>query len=404
MTTAPHAYTRTTVVTRFTACAAAIAFSLVVGCRQGDADDAPPSDGSTPVVGVRTAIATRQPFRETIDVIGTVTARPGHVAELSAPAPTRIAHIFVAVGQRVAAGAPLVEFDRAPFDAQAQSAEVALTTAEHAYERARRLVDAGILARKDLDQAANDQARARADALAARRAQEFATLRSPITGVVTRLSAVLGGAADPGQSVVEIADPSALDILLTVSPSAAARVRPGAAVIVSAGQRMAIDSASEATAGAEPLGTGTVKDIGATVDAVSRAVLVRASIARPARTLRIGETVFGSIVIATRPNAITVPVEALVPDGEGMKVFILDSALIAHATPVTVGARTNIAAEITGGLAGGETVITYGAYGVTDSARVVPTNPGVRTPERGLTGGGDPSGKASSSTPQGRRP
>lgn len=344
---------------------------IVTGCRaDGGADAAEPSGEGAAVVGVRTAVATRQPFRETIDAIGTVAARPGHIAQLSAPAPTRVTRIFVVVGERVSADSPLVEFDRAPFDAEARSAEVALTTAEHAYERAKRLVDAGILARKDLDQAANDQARARADAVAARRARELATLRSPISGVVTRLSAVLGGPADPSQPLVEVADPRSLDILLTVPPSAAARVRPGTAVALSAGQRDAGDSASGP--GVEALGTGTVKDIGATVDSASRSVLVRAEIARPARALRIGETVFASIVVDTRRNAVTVPVDALVPEGEGMKVFVLDSARVAHATPVMVGARTDKLAEITRGLEGGETVVTYGAYGVTDSAQVVP--------------------------------
>jgi hypothetical protein len=88
--------------------------------------------------------------------------------------------------------------------------------------------------------------------------------------------------------------------------------------------------------------------------------------------LRIGETVFGRIVVGTRPNAVTVPIEALVPEGEGFEVFVVDAARIAHATPVAVGARTSQLAEITSGLAGGETVVTYGAYGVADSATVVP--------------------------------
>ena len=359
--------------------ATCIVAGALSGCHaDGGADsggDAAESSGeSAAVVGVRTAVVTRQSFRETIDALGTVAARPGHIAELSAPAPTRVTRIDVAVGERVAAGAPLVQLDRAPFDAQARSTEVALTTAEQAYERARRLVDAGILARKDLDQAASDRARARSDAVAARRAQTLATLRSPIGGVVTKLSAVLGGPADPSQPMVEVADPGTLDILLTVSPAAAARVRSGAAVILSAGQRAsaAADTAGGPAAGAEALGTGTVKNVGATVDTASRSVIVRARIARPARTLRIGETVFGNIVVDTRPNAVTVPVEALVPDGEGMKVFVLDSAHVAHATPVSVGARTDSLAEITRGLSGGETVVTYGAYGVTDSARVVP--------------------------------
>ena len=357
-----------------------IVAGVLAGCHadggaDSDADAAESSsESAAAVVGVRTGTVTRRPFRETIDALGTVAARPGHIAELSAPAPTRVTHIYVAVGERVAAGAPLVQLDHAPFDAQARSAEVALTTAEHTYERARRLVDAGILARKDLDQAASDQARARSDAVAARRARALATLRSPIGGVVTKLGAVLGGPADPSQSMVEVADPGALDILLTVSPAAAARVHPGAAVILSAGQRAsaAAGSAGGPAAGVEALGTGTVKDVGATVDTASRSVIVRARITQPTRTLRIGETVFGNIVVDTRPNAVTVPVEALVPDGEGMKVFVLDSANVAHATPVGVGARTDSLAEITRGLSGGETVVTYGAYGVTDSARVVP--------------------------------
>lgn len=343
----------------------------LAGCHgSGGADSGDSAGTATPVVGVRTALARRQPFRETIDALGTIAARPGHIAELSAPAPTRVTRIDVVVGERVAAGTPLVQLDRAPFDAQAQSAEVALTTAEHAYERARRLVDAGILARKDLDQAASDQARARSDAVAARRAQSLATLRAPIAGVVTRLSAVLGGPADPSQPVVEVVDPSALDILLAVSPAAAARVRPGAAVILSSGQDAG--QPPESAAGGEALGTGIVQDVAATVDSASRSVMVRARIARPARPLRIGETIAGRIVIAVRPNAVTVPTEALVPDGEGVKVFVLDSARVAHATPVTVGGRTAGVAEITRGLSGGETVITYGADGVTDSAHVVP--------------------------------
>jgi membrane fusion protein, multidrug efflux system len=359
-------------VVRFAA-VAVVATGIFAGCQaDGGADAAETSGEGAVVTGVRTAVATRQRFREMIDAIGTVAARPGHIAQLSAPAPTRITHIFVAVGEHVEAGTPLVEFDRAPFDAQAHSASVALTTAEHAYERAKRLVDAGILARKDLDQAANDRARAQADAVSARRAREFATLRSPISGVVTRLSAVLGGPADPSQPVVEVADPRTLDILLTVSPAAAARVRPGTAVVLSAGEHEAVDSASGSSTGAEPLGTGAVRDVGATVDTASRSVIVRARIARPERALRIGETVFGSIVVDTRPDAVTVPVEALVPDGEGIKVFVLDSARVAHARAVSVGARTDRLAEITHGLAGGETVVTYGAYGVTDSARVVP--------------------------------
>jgi hypothetical protein len=90
------------------------------------------------------------------------------------------------------------------------------------------------------------------------------------------------------------------------------------------------------------------------------------------RPLRISETVFGQIAVAVHPNAIAVPLEALVPEGEEFKVFVVDSAGTAHERQVSVGARTDKVAEITRGLAAGERVVTYGAYGVSDSAKVVP--------------------------------
>ena len=80
-------------------------------------------------------------------------------------------------------------------------------------------------------------------------------------------------------------------------------------------------------------------------------------------------------MVATHRGAVTVPAEALVPDGEGFKVFVVDSAGVAHARPVTVGARTGALAEILTGVRAGETVVTYGAYGMDDGAKVVTGRP-----------------------------
>ena len=42
---------------------------------------------------------------------------------------------------------------------------------------------------------------------------------------MTRLTAVLGASVDVNQPLVEVADPSALDIVFTVTPTEAARVK-----------------------------------------------------------------------------------------------------------------------------------------------------------------------------------
>jgi RND family efflux transporter MFP subunit len=328
--------------------------ALALACHHGGEESE-----AQAVVNAGTAVATVQPFAQSVTAIGTVAARPGHFAELAAPGPTRVARIFVAAGDRVAEGDSLVEFERGPFDAAAQSAGAALTTAQHAYARAVRLVQAGILPQKDSDQAAADLAQAQVASVTARRAQQLATLRAPLAGVVTRMVAVMGASVDVSQPLVEVADPAALDLVFTVSPAEAASIHPGDAVNVTAGER-----------GADTLGQGAVASVGAAVDSESRGVLVRARVARARRTLRIGESVAGRIVTAVHSRAVTVPPAALVPAGEGFQVFVVDSAGIAHARSVTVGARGETLVEILTGLSGGETVVTTGAYGVADGARI----------------------------------
>jgi RND family efflux transporter MFP subunit len=314
-----------------------------------------------PVVNVRMATVSQGAFTETIGAIGTVAPRPGHVASLGAPAPTRVASVSVSVGQHVTRGQTLVELEQQTFQAAAQGADAALAAAERAHERAQRLAAEGIAPRKDVEQAAAEVARARADAVAAKRAEQLSILRSPINGVVTRLDATLGASVDVSQPLVEVADPSALDIVLNVTPSEAGRVKIGARVSLSAGQ----------SADGEPLGIGGVEDVAGTVDSTTRSVAVRIR-APTRRPLRIGETVFGQITVGTRARALTVPLEALVPEGEGFKVFVVDSASVAHAREVHVGARSDSTAEITAGLEAGERIVTYGAYGVADGAKVAP--------------------------------
>ena len=304
-------------------------------------------------------------FVETLSNMGTVTSRVGHVALLSAPAPTRVVRVLVAVGDRVRAGANLVELELPAFDAALTSAEASLTSAERSAARAQRLVDAGVAPRKELDVAQADLAAARANAVNARRVRELAHVRSPISGAVTRVNAVLGANVDAGQPLVEIADPSTLDVVLFLSPADVARARIGNTVTLHDGART----------DAAPVASGRVTDIAAAVDSANRGVAVRVAVTAPTRTLRLGESLFGTILVQTHARALTVPDAALVPAGEGFRVFVVDTASIAHARDVTVGGRAERRVWITNGLVVGDVVVVHGAYGIDDGARVLRVKP-----------------------------
>ncbi len=311
-------------------------------------------------IPVKVAVAQMQPISETIGAIGNVAARPGFVASLTAPAQARVTSVAVSQGQPVVRGQVLIQLDPLPFQAASQSAQATLNSAQRAYERAQRLVAAGIAPRKDLEQAATDLALARGAASTAQRTQALSTLRSPLNGSVTKLNATLGSFVDANQQLVEVTDTRALDLILTTTPTDAARIHTGSLVRLAAGQ----------SATGEALGSGAVASVSAMVDSATRGVAVKVRASATTRPLRVGETIFGEIAVGTH-TAVTIPIESLVPEGDAFKVFVVDANNLAHARDVTVGSRAGGFAEIKTGLKAGEKVVTYGAYGVEDSAKVV---------------------------------
>ena len=69
---------------------------LLVACIRKDAAESDAGEKTpTPVVAASTAKASIEPFTHTLSAIGSVVARPGRYAALSAPTATRVARVYV---------------------------------------------------------------------------------------------------------------------------------------------------------------------------------------------------------------------------------------------------------------------------------------------------------------------
>ena len=342
---------------------AALVVSTTTACRKGgggDEDEAGGAPTAMPTVAVGTTTATEASFRPMIRAIGVVSPTPGGYAELSAPAPARISRVYVTVGQPVRAGQELVALDAAPFAAAASGASAAREAAQRAYDRQVELSKEGIVARKAVDQAAADLAQANAAAVAAQHTYTLSMLRAPISGVVTRLAAVTGAAADPSQVLVAVANPAALAIVLQVSADDAGNVHPGEAVTLYEKDNPTAPS----------IGRGAVVTVGAAIDTVTHAVPVTVRPGKTTRPLRLQETVTGEIATTGAASGVSVPMAALIPDSAGSyHVFVVKGG-VARATPVETGARSDSTVQITKGVGAGDVVVTTGAYGIEDSAKV----------------------------------
>lgn len=77
--------------------------------------------------------------------------------------------------------------------------------------------------------------------------------------------------------------------------------------------------------------------------------------------------------ITTRhlPSATVVPLGALLRDGDGWAVYVLDGDRVRRRA-VTIGERSETLAEVRSGLSAGERVVLYPGEAIADGTRVRP--------------------------------
>lgn len=321
------------------------------GGEKGDAT-APPR------VPVEVGIVRRDSMVVVVEAEGRLIPRPDGAATLSAPADAIVRYVGVGLGARVRRGAALLELDAPEVMAQAAALKAQAAAAATNLDRQRQLLTEGIAARRDVeDQSAASEALA-AQARAAAAMEGRLHVRAPLAGVISSLPVHQGERVTAGQPLVEVVDPARVHASATVPASALADLRPGQAATL-----MVEGSATEWPA--------TVEGIGGTVDSLSNTAQVTVRPRTIAPALRPGAGATIRIRAAVHRNVLVIPTAALVFVGNQATVFVVSADSIAHARPVQVIARSPTAIEVSGELTEGDRVVTTGAYGLPDSARVI---------------------------------
>jgi multidrug efflux pump subunit AcrA (membrane-fusion protein) len=189
----------------------------------------------------------------------------------------------------------------------------------------------------------------------------YATIRAPITGVVTDQFQYEGEFASAGAKLVNIADISEVIVKAAVADTVAVQLKVGDTATV-----LPVDTASEEI-------HGPVTLVSHSADPTNRTVEIWVTLANGAGRLRANGA--AQIIVATdsKDDAIVVPTAAVTleaSNGDEGTVMVVDDKSIAHETKVTVGIRTKDKMEITEGLKGGETVVIEGNFSLADGTKV----------------------------------
>lgn len=323
--------------------------------------------------GVRTSPVTSISFGDRLRVVGRTVRSPGTTVTIKALLEGRVEALYVAPGDRVAAGAPLVllhSHDLHSLKSSYQRTREGARLAANRVAAGEQLLALEGISRIELEQRQQQALAARLEVEAVEaelehlgfRRQEVArlfgdpaweprlTLRAPAAGVVLDLEVETYGWVERLAPLLTIGDPASLELELQVPPDRAHRVQPGDLVeFVPVGRP---ELASRAR---------VVTRVPA-VDPTTRTVTVRAEIIEGREQYFPGIFVEGEILHAETRTAPAVPVAAVIRiDGQD-HVFVRSGPSSYDARPVVTGRADGDRYEILSGLALGEEVAVGGVF------------------------------------------
>ena len=361
---------------------------------------------------VSAARVERGPLQVTLDEDGETRVRDRFV--VSAPVAGRLQRIELEPGDRVVRGktvvarlatadAPLldprtrgelqaaVEAARAAVgqaQAERDRANAELARARTTLERQRQLMKAGAIASDTLDAAetavttAEDAAkaaefarsrteyelqvaRARLQAPAPAPAGRSVEVVAPVDGVILKRLRESESVVPVGEPLIEIGDPSRIEIVADFLSTDAVRVPPGAPVLIEGwGGSQPLNGRVRRV---EPAGFMKVSALGVEEQRVN--VLIDFDDPAMAGRLGDGYRVEVRVVIWNEANVVKVPVGGLFRRGSAWAAFVIDGETV-RLQSVQLGQRNDVEGQVVDGLMPGQTVVLHPPDTLMDGARV----------------------------------
>jgi multidrug efflux pump subunit AcrA (membrane-fusion protein) len=189
----------------------------------------------------------------------------------------------------------------------------------------------------------------------------YATIRSPITGIVTDQFQYEGEFASAGGKLVTIADTSTVIVKAPFADTTVAELKTGDPATV-----LPTDSSAEEM-------HGQITLLSRSTEPANRTVEVWVTLGNSSGKLRPNGAAQVTVFANSKNDAIVLPVAAVTLETSNATegtVMVVDQQNVAHETKVTTGIRTGDKIEIVEGLKGGETVVVEGNYALPDGTKV----------------------------------
>ncbi|HKR97061.1 MAG TPA: efflux RND transporter periplasmic adaptor subunit, partial [Candidatus Angelobacter sp.] len=343
---------------------------LMAGCGGGAKAGAPTGPQAFPVKVV-TAQSQVVPF--STDYLATLKSR--NAATLQPIVEGDIMKIFVTSGQRVEAGAPVLEIDQRKQEATVNNQEASLKSKEAVLQQAtvdlnrkKQLFADGVLARADLDTAQHTYDAAKADAAAAEasiREQQvqlhYYTVRAPAAGIIGDIPVHVGDHVTPQTMLTTVDEGGTLEAYINVPAEKSAQLRMG----------MPVDIVDDT---GKTLERTKVSFISPHVDTDSQTLLVKTQVPNPNRIFRNAQQVHARVVWSEK-QAPVIPMTAVTRLSGKMFAFVAEGQgqqAVAKQRVIQVGDLIGNDYVVLDGIKAGDKVIVSNVQMLADGMPVAP--------------------------------
>jgi len=307
---------------------------------------------------VSEAVVGARSFTDEIRVLGV--ARGRRSVNITSSTSELITRVLFTDGQRVAAGAPLVELQAREEDAGIIEARAQVAQAQRQYDRFKGLADRGIAPRVTAEDAETVLATARASLTAAQARRGDRLIRAPFAGVLGLSSVTAGTLVNPGGIITTLDDIDVVRVDFPVPERYLGVLRTGTPITAT------IDAYGDEAFG------GRIALIDTRVNEQTRAVTARAEIPNPGARIRPGMAVRVAVQQGQR-TAPAAPEAAVQYEGDGAFVYRIargDKGSTAQRVEVETGSVEGGFVEIVSGLNVGDRIVGSGLNRIQPGAPV----------------------------------
>jgi len=359
------------------ALAGALLVLAAAGCNKG-----PKGGGFTPPpMPVEIAPVSQGAVADRFEAVGSVEA--GEAIQVVSEIDAVVKRLPFAEGQPVRAGALLAQLDDSQLRADVHRTEALRDQAKATFERVKAVVDQGAGAPQDLDDAAAALKVAEANLDLAQTRLRKTRITAPFAGVTGAKRVSPGAYLRAGTMITDLASIGVIKVTFSVPERYLGRLHRGAAVTLSA----------PAFPGYELAGSIDVVD--PVLDPQTRSSRVIARVRNPGGRFRPGMSVNVAAILSQRPEAVTVPNEAVFSEGGESFVYVVKKDSTVTRSALQLGTRLADIVEVVKGLEPGMFVVRAGHQKLFEGAKVIPIQSGAPGAP-GAPGGGAAGAKAES--------